>query len=104
MHVFDGKASYDLDPLKHISRTYDRTAAVDAPLATLQQVFGLIEKRATALHREFGHANFWNVPAAQREALSLYPIVIVLDEAQTWTNPEGMDADDKKGLFPIGSA
>ena len=96
LHVFDGKASYDLDPLKHIARTYDRTAAVDAPLETLQTVFGLIEKRATVLMKHFGHANFWNAPAAKREALGLYPIIIVLDEAQTWTNPEGMDSDEKK--------
>ena len=101
LHVFDGKASYDLHPLRHIARTYDRTAAVDAPLETLQTVFGLIEKRATVLMQHFGHANFWNAPAAKREALGLFPIVLVLDEAQTWTNPEGMDKDEKAAVSAV---
>lgn len=95
LHVFDGKSGFDLDPLKHIARTYNRSGDIDAPLETLREIEELRVTRAEALHRKLGVNNFWNMTPQQRELLGVTPVFVVLDEVQTWLDTSGMDTTEK---------
>lgn len=95
LHVFDGKAGYDLHPLRHISATYDNSGDVSAPLETVRRLERLRVLRAEALYAKAGVNNFWNTPAALRRKLGMVPVVLVLDEVQTWTDTSGLSKDEK---------
>ena len=95
LHVFDGKSGFDLEPLKPIARTYNRSGDIDAPLATLRRVEELRTTRAEALHASAGVNNFWNMPLADRKRLGMVPVFVILDEIQTWTDVGGMDKEEK---------
>lgn len=95
LHVFDGKSGFDLHPLRHISRTYDRSGDIDAPLETLRRLDALRTARAEAMYETLGANNFWNLTAEQKSALGVKPVFCVLDECQTWLDTSGMDKDEK---------
>lgn len=95
LHVFDGKSGYDLHPLRHIARTYNRSGDGGAPLATLRMLDELRTLRADALHKSLGQNNFWNVPLEKRESLGMTPVFLILDEVQTWLDTSGKDKDEK---------
>lgn len=95
LHVFDGKAGYDLHPLRHIAATYDNSGDVSAPLETVRRLDRLRVLRAEALYEKAGINNFWNAPAAVRRKLGMVPVVLVLDEVQTWTDTSGLSKDEK---------
>lgn len=95
LHVFDGKSGFDLHPLRHISRTYDRSGDISAPLETLRRLDALRTARAEAMYETLGANNFWNLTAEQKSALGVKPVFCVLDECQTWLDTSGMDKDEK---------
>lgn len=95
LHVFDGKAGYDLHPLRHIAATYDNSGEVSAPLETVRRLDRLRVLRAEALYAKAGVNNFWNTPAAVRRKLGMVPVVLVLDEVQTWTDTSGLSKEEK---------
>lgn len=95
LHVFDGKAGYDLHPLRHIAATYDNSGDVSAPLETVRRLDRLRVLRAEALYEKAGINNFWNTPAAVRQKLGMVPVVLVLDEVQTWTDTSGLSKEEK---------
>ncbi|EFV14357.1 hypothetical protein [Segniliparus rugosus] len=101
LHVFDGKAGYDLHALRHIARTYDRTGDVDAPLAALERLEVLRQVRSEALYPATGEPNFWNLAADHPLRLSNVPVFAILDEVQTWLDTSGMDAEEKKASARI---
>lgn len=95
LHVFDGKAGFDLHPLRHISSTYDRSGDIDAPLETLRRLDALRTVRAEAMYTALGASNFWNLTQVQRDQLGVKPVFCVLDECQTWLDQSGMDKEQK---------
>lgn len=95
LHVFDGKSGFDLHPLRHISRTYDRSGDIDAPLETLRRLDALRTARAEAMYTTLGANNFWNLTSEQRDRLGVKPVFCILDEVQTWTDTSGMDKEEK---------
>lgn len=95
LHVFDGKSGFDLEPLKPIARTYNRSGDIDSPLETLRKIDELRTTRAEALHAAAGVNNFWNMPLADRTRLGITPVFVILDEVQTWTDTSGMDKEEK---------
>ncbi|YCU59061.1 hypothetical protein ACRYGV_07955 [Mycobacteroides abscessus] len=95
LHVFDGKAGFDLHPLRHIAKTYDRSGDVTAPLETLRRLDALRTARAEALYETLSASNFWNLTQVQRDQLGVKPVFIVLDECQTWLDTSGMDKEEK---------
>lgn len=95
LHVFDGKAGFDLHPLRHIATTYDRSGDIAAPLETLRKLYQLKTQRAEAMYEVLGANNFWNLTQAQRDELGMKHVFCVLDEVQTWTDTSGMDKDEK---------
>ncbi|MEB3071961.1 hypothetical protein [[Mycobacterium] vasticus] len=101
LHVFDGKASYDWEPLRPICRTFDASGDLTAPLPLLDRLADLRELRARMLYEQTGIANFWSVPTTHREALGLYPVIVVLDEAQTWLDPSGLDPAEREIVTQI---
>lgn len=102
LHVFDGKSGFDLEPLKPIARTYNRSGDIDSPLETLRRIEELRTTRAEALHRAAKANNFWNMRPADRTRLGVTPVFVVLDEVQTWTDLSGMDKDEKATAAEIG--
>ena len=96
LHVFDGKGSYDLAVFEPAAATYDRSMALDAPVATLEKLSELIELRATAIHTATGLYDFWAVPPADLDRLGLVPIFLIIDEAQAWLTASGLTAAEKK--------
>ncbi|WP_132867571.1 FtsK/SpoIIIE domain-containing protein [Mycobacteroides abscessus] len=95
LHVFDGKSGFDLHPLRHISRTYDRSGDIDAPLETLRRLEALRTARAEAMYEVLSANNFWNLSPAQKSQLGVRPVFCILDEVQTWTDTSGMDKEEK---------
>ncbi|SIB99785.1 hypothetical protein [Mycobacteroides abscessus] len=95
LHVFDGKAGFDLHPLRHIASTYDRSGDIAAPLETLRKLDQLRTARAEAMYESVGANNFWNLSQSQRDKLGMTPVFCVLDECQTWLDTSGMDKDEK---------
>lgn len=95
LHVFDGKAGFDLHPLRHISATYDRSGDITAPLETLRRLDALRTARAEALYNTLGANNFWNLSQSQRDKLGMKHVFCVLDECQTWLDQSGMDKEEK---------
>ncbi|MBS9532366.1 hypothetical protein KIH27_02045 [Mycobacterium sp. M1] len=95
LFVFDGKAGYDLHPLRHIAAVYDRSGDDDAPLETLQKLEALRVDRAEAMHKCLGANNFWNISEADRKKHGLYPVFCVLDEVQTWLDTSGKSTEEK---------
>lgn len=95
LHVFDGKSGFDLHPLQHIARIYDRSGDIAAPLETLRALDKLRVERAEALHTAAGVNNFWNMTQEQRERFGVTPVFLILDECQTWLDQSGMSKDEK---------
>lgn len=95
LHVFDGKSGFDLHPLRHIARTYDRTGDLAAPLETLRALDRLRSARAEAMYQTLNANNFWNLSQQQRDTYGLVPVFCILDEVQTWLDTSGMDTDEK---------
>lgn len=95
LHVFDGKAGFDLHPLRHIATTYDRSGDITAPLETLRKLEQLKTQRAEAMYKVLGANNFWNLSQSQRDELGVKPVFCILDEVQTWTDTSGMDKEEK---------
>lgn len=95
LHVFDGKAGYDLEPLSLIAKTYNNEGEVHSPLETLRELDKLRVQRAQAIRHATGGNNFWNVPLDVRREHGLVPIFLVLDEVQTWTDQSGMSKEEK---------
>lgn len=95
LHVFDGKSGFDLHPLRHIARTYDRTGDLSAPLETLRALDHLRQARAEAMYSTLNANNFWNLSQQQRDRYGLVPVFCILDEVQTWLDTSGMDTDEK---------
>jgi S-DNA-T family DNA segregation ATPase FtsK/SpoIIIE len=91
----DGKSSYDLQVFAPVAAMCSRSAELDAlvePLAKLEQ---MIELRATAVHTATGRHDFWSVPVADREALELFPVFLIIDEAQVFLTVQGLRGDEK---------
>lgn len=84
LFVFDGKAQRDLDSLQHIARVYDNSGDIDAPLATLEMLERLRKLRGDAIFKKWKAANFWHLTSAQRREADMFPIFVLLDEAQLW--------------------
>lgn len=95
LHIFDGKSGFDLHPLRHIARTYDRVGDLDSPLETLRMLDRLRVERAEALHESIGANNFWNVDLQTRRRLGIKPVFAILDEVQTWLDQGGMSKEEK---------
>lgn len=95
LHVFDGKAGFDLHPLRHIALTYDRSGDIAAPLETLRKLDQLRTARAEALYEVLHANNFWNLTSGQRDQLGVKPVFAVLDECQTWLDTSGMDKEER---------
>lgn len=95
LHVFDGKAGFDLHPLRHVASTYDRSGDISAPLETLRRLDALRTARAEAMYSTLNANNFWNLSQSQRDQLGVKPVFCILDEVQTWTDTSGMDKDEK---------
>lgn len=95
LYVFDGKAGFDLHPLRHVAVTYDRSGDVDAPLETLRAMERARVERAEVMYSRLGANNFWNLSQQQRNKLGIKPAFIILDECQTWLDTSGMDKGEK---------
>lgn len=95
LHVFDGKAGFDLEPLEMIATTYSNEGEVHSPLETLRALDKLRVQRAQAIRQATGGNNFWNVPLDVRRAHGLVPVFLVLDEVQTWTDQSGLSKEEK---------
>ncbi|QKT12155.1 hypothetical protein [Rhodococcus sp. W8901] len=97
LHVFDGKAGFDLEPLRPIARTFDNSGDIDGQLVdVLERVEQLRVARSRALYTRTGISNFWNVPLQVRMEMALYPVVVVIDECQTWLDTSGMDKEERE--------
>lgn len=90
LHLVDGKGTYDLEPLRRVSRSFDDSADPDGPLLdTLTGLEELRTLRARAIYNATGIANFWAVPLAKRVELSLHPVMLVIDECQVFFDSSG---------------
>lgn len=101
LYVFDGKAGFDLHPLRHIAKVYDRSGDTDAPLETLRELERARVERAEAMYSKLGANNFWNLSPEQRRKLGIRPVFVILDECQTWLDTSGMDKDEKASASEI---
>lgn len=97
LHVFDGKAGFDLEPIRSIARTYDASGDIDGPLlSTLDHIEKLRVTRSQALHDLTGESNFWNIPLSTRKELGVLPVFVIIDECQTWLDTSGMDKEERE--------
>ncbi|SHX81906.1 FtsK/SpoIIIE family protein [Mycobacteroides abscessus subsp. abscessus] len=101
LHVFDGKAGFDLHPLRRIASTYDRSGDISAPLETLRKLDALRTARAEAMYSTLNASNFWNLTQSQRDKLGMTPVFCVLDECQTWLDTSGMDKEEKQSADEV---
>ncbi|WP_255785762.1 hypothetical protein [Mycobacteroides abscessus] len=101
LHIFDGKAGFDLHPLRHISSTYDRSGDITAPLETLRALDALRTARAEAMYERLSANNFWNLTQARRDQLGVKPVFCVLDECQTWLDTSGLDKEEKQSADEV---
>ncbi len=93
--IFDGKGSFDLQVFAPVAAMCSRSVELDALVETLAKLEQMIELRATAVHTATGQHDFWAVPVADREALGLFPVFLILDEAQVWLTSTGLKGEER---------
>lgn len=103
LHVIDGKAAHDLDVLKPIATTYDRSADYASALETLRRVSATATRRADAIYQATGEANFWNLDVKTRERMGLYPVFILIDESPRFLDGRGKVKEEKETCAAIAA-
>ncbi|MBN7457551.1 hypothetical protein [Mycobacteroides abscessus] len=95
LHVLDGGASGEWEPLRALCATYDDSGEI-AACGTLMQ--RLLDGRVARMARinETGHTGFWDIPPAERERAGLFPIIVVIEEAPQYMGKGQATPDDKK--------
>lgn len=97
MHVLDGGASGEWSVLEPVCATYDESGEIDACGELMKR---LLDTRAARLKKiasvGAGAINFWDIPAATREAAGLYPIVVIIEEAPQYMGKAQDTSDEKK--------
>ncbi len=90
--VIDGKGGEDWSWIAPRAAAYcAEDEDLEAVLAVVEQVHGLMRTRLKNQKTTRGDANFWNLPADPA-----HPVVfVVVDEVQTFTDTKGMDPDTK---------
>ncbi|SDU82489.1 hypothetical protein SAMN04488563_6431 [Jiangella alkaliphila] len=96
--VIDGKGGEDWSWISGRAAAYcAEDEDLEAVLAIVEQVHGLMRHRLKTQKGERGEANFWNLPLDAH-----HPVVfVVVDEVQTFTDTKGMDNDTKQLAFQI---
>ncbi|MGI6797924.1 AAA family ATPase [Gordonia sihwensis] len=93
IHYIDGKGpTLDAASIAPICRTVDTTGDIgpsSALLALLRSIQHLVNSsaRSAAIVALNEGTNFWGIDASARAAAGLFPIVLVIDECQTWFSP-----------------
>ena len=88
VHIIDGKGGADWGWFKESATTFldDDIEAVHEALLRLDNE---MRSRLAAMRRDYGAANFWNIPPSQRPPLE----VVVIDECQTFFDTKSVLGD-----------
>lgn len=97
LHILDGGASGEWDVLRPICASYDDSGDIERCGELMYELLEMRSARmARVAHVGNGANNFWDIPAAQREAAGLFPIVVVLEEAPQYMAKAQDTTDEKK--------
>lgn len=104
LHIVDGKSEMDWLLFKAVSASFDRSGELPAAAAIIARVESIraLRGRAIAAFSETlptrpPSASFWDLPVTAREAAGLYPICLIIDECQIYTEKQGsMDSESKQ--------
>ncbi|MBV6362758.1 cell division protein FtsK [Mycobacteroides chelonae] len=95
LHLLDGAGSGEWSALEPLCATYDDSAEISALGDLLESLIPIARERVRRVTAETGHINFWDVPAAEREKLGLFPVVVVIEEAPQYLSEGQSDKDSK---------
>lgn len=95
LHLLDGAGSGEWSALEPLCATYDDSAEISALGDLLESLIPIARERVRRVTATTGHINFWDVPATEREALGLFPIIVVIEEAPQYLSEGQTDKDSK---------
>lgn len=95
VHLLDGNASGEWAPISPVCATYDDSGDIEALGDLIEELIPVSRDRLRKITNATGEINFWDVPAARREALGLFPIVIAVEEAPQYLSKNQMSKEDK---------
>lgn len=108
LHLLDGNASGEWAPIAPLCATYDDSGDIEALGNLIEELIPVSRDRLRKITDATGEINFWDVPAARREALGLFPIVIAVEEAPQYLSKNQMSKDDKlaaeRNMTMVGKA
>ncbi|WP_079670881.1 ATP-binding protein [Mycobacteroides abscessus] len=103
MHLLDGAGSGEWSALEPLCATYDDSAEISALGDLLESLIPIARERVRRVTKKTGHINFWDVPASEREALGLYPVLVVIEEAPQYLSEGQADKDSKAAAVRNGA-
>lgn len=95
LHLLDGAGSGEWSALQPLCASYDDSAEISALGDLLESLIPIARERVRRVTAETGHINFWDVPATEREALGLFPVLVVIEEAPQYLSEGQADKDSK---------
>ncbi|CPW82886.1 hypothetical protein [Mycobacteroides abscessus] len=108
VHLLDGNASGEWAPIAPLCATYDDSGEIEALGDLIESLIPVSRDRLRKITDRTGEINFWDVPAARREALGLFPIVIAVEEAPQYLSKNQMSKEDKasaeRNMTMVGKA
>ncbi|WP_131831901.1 hypothetical protein [Mycobacteroides abscessus] len=108
IHLLDGNASGEWAPISALCASYDDSGDIEALGDLIEELIPVSRDRLRKITDATGEINFWDVPAARREALGLFPIVIAVEEAPQYLSKNQMSKDDKlaaeRNMTMVGKA
>ncbi|WP_237075779.1 cell division protein FtsK [Mycobacteroides abscessus] len=95
LHLLDGAGSGEWSALEPLCASYDDSAEISALGDLLESLIPIARERVRRVTSATGHINFWDVPATEREALGLFPVLVVIEEAPQYLSEGQADKDSK---------
>lgn len=96
LHLLDGNSSGEWAALAPMCATYDESGEIHKLADLIESLFPVARGRLRKITQSTGDINFWDVPAAKREAMGLYPIVIAVEEAPQFLSKNQVDKEGKE--------
>lgn len=108
IHLLDGNASGEWAPISPLCATYDDSGEITALGDLIEELIPVSRDRLRKITDRTGEINFWDVPAARREALGLFPIIVAIEEAPQYLSKNQMSKEDKasaeRNMTMVGKA